>query len=336
MKRNSFSDPSKAADPADVRRIGIPRALLYYRYGALWRAFFEELGRTVIVSEPSDRGVFEAGDAVSVDECCLASKLYLGHVAALIDRTDALFIPSIANLGHLRSFCTKFQALPDLVANSFSERDIRIISCLVEEQETHTMARESYLALARRFGATPRQAKAAWKAALHAQDAADRMAQSTQEHALARAEALPKESRPLRILVMAHPYVAHDPYIGGPVADMLIEMGACVLFADHADKERAFKMSLDFSETLPWIVNRELVGALMLLHDHVDGVVIVSAFPCGPDSMTNDAVTRRFRGKPTLVLTVDAQSGTAGMETRIESFVDILRYQGKGGYLHVR
>ena len=95
MKRNSFSDPSKAADLADVRRIGIPRALLYYRYGALWRAFFEELGRTVIVSEPSDRGVFEAGDAVSVDECCLASKLYLGHVAALIDRTDALFIPSM-------------------------------------------------------------------------------------------------------------------------------------------------------------------------------------------------------------------------------------------------
>ena len=28
------------------------------------------------------------------------------------------------------------------------------------------------------------------------------------------------------------------------------------------------------------------------------------------------------------------QSGTAGVETRVESFVDILRFQQKGGYVH--
>ncbi len=325
-----------AADLADVQIIGIPRALLYYRYGVMWTTFFESLGRTVVVSEPSDRGVFVAGDAASVDECCLASKLYLGHVQSLLGKTDAIFVPSIANLGHLKSFCTKFQALPDLVSNSFVEANPRVISCLVEEQETHTSAADSFLTLARRLGASPREAKTAWKTALHAQASADKAAQLAQEHLISEIEALPAEKRPLRILVMAHPYVAHDPYIGGPVADLLSEMGACVLFADRADKERAFKKSLEFSETLPWLVNRELAGALMLMHDHIDGVVVVSAFPCGPDSMTNDAVTRRFSGKPMLVLTVDAQSGTAGMETRIESFVDILRYQGKGGYLNAR
>ena len=333
---DSRGNSAQAADLADVQNVGIPRSLLYHRYGTMWTTFFEALGRTVVVSEPSDRGVFEAGDAASVDECCLASKLYLGHVRSLIGKTDALFVPSIANLGHLKSFCTKFQALPDLVANSFVEANPRIISCLVEEQETHTHERDSFLALARRLGANPHEAKSAWKAAVHAQEAADAAAQLAQERLLAAAEAKPAVERPLRILVMAHPYVAHDPYIGGPVADMLEEMGACVLFADRVDKERAYKASLEFSETLPWIINRELIGALMLLRDRIDVVVIVSAFPCGPDSMTNDAVTRRFHSKPTLVLTVDAQSGTAGMETRVESFVDILRYQGKGGYLHVR
>lgn len=34
------------------------------------------------------------------------------------------------------------------------------------------------------------------------------------------------------------------------------------------------------------------------------------------------------------MLTVDAQGGTAGVETRVESFVDILSYQKKGGYLN--
>ena len=64
-----------------------------------------------------------------------------------------------------------------------------------------------------------------------------------------------------------------------------------------------------------------------------DGIVLVSAFPCGPDSMTDDAIVRCIQGKPVLNLTIDAQSGTAGLETRVESFIDILRYQKKGGYV---
>ena len=44
-------------------------------------------------------------------------------------------------------------------------------------------------------------------------------------------------------------------------------------------------------------------------------------------------VVRCIQGKPVLNLTIDAQSGTAGLETRVESFIDILRYQKKGGYV---
>lgn len=84
---------------------------------------------------------------------------------------------------------------------------------------------------------------------------------------------------------------------------------------------------------MPWIVNREIIGTILHLYDHLDGIILISAFPCGPDSMTNDAFIRCVKGKPILSLTVDAQSGTAGLETRIESFIDILRYQKRGGYL---
>ncbi len=121
--------------------------------------------------------------------------------------------------------------------------------------------------------------------------------------------------------------------MGGALVDMLERMNAMVLFTDDADRERALKTSFDFSDTLPWIVNREIVGAITQLHDDVDGIVLVSAFPCGPDSMTDDAIVRCIQGKPVLNLTIDSQSGTAGLETRVESFVDILRYQKKGGYV---
>ncbi|MBM6687901.1 hypothetical protein H6A35_03325 [Collinsella tanakaei] len=336
---------TREADAADVRTVGIPRGLLYYRYHTLWRTFFERLGRTVVVDQPSTRATFAEGDAASVDECCLASKLYMGHVLALLDGrgldpagnlrpVDALFIPSTANFGQLKHFCTKFQALPDLVANSLHERHPRILSFAVDELEAHISLREGLMELGARLGERPRDVKAAIHAALHEQQRAEEMLARAQRDLLDSIERLPRAGRPLTILVAAHPYVAHDPFVGGAVEDALRSAGAEVIYADEYDRERAYKKSFEFSATLPWIVNRELVGAILALHDRVDGIVIMSAFPCGPDSMTDDAVQRCVHGKPILALTVDAQSGTAGVETRIESFVDILRYQQKGGYLH--
>ena len=36
-------------------KIGLPRAMLYYRYRVLWRTFFAELDMETVVSAPTDR-----------------------------------------------------------------------------------------------------------------------------------------------------------------------------------------------------------------------------------------------------------------------------------------
>ena len=153
----------KQGDCADVQRVGIPRALLYYRYGTLWETFFGELGREVVLSRPTDRALMEAGEALSVDECCLASKTYLGHAESLLDSCDALFVPSMGNLGRRKGFCTKFQALPDLVANTFRDRGVRVASCLADAVEGRSSLRDAFLELGGRFDASPREAKRAWR-----------------------------------------------------------------------------------------------------------------------------------------------------------------------------
>ena len=61
--------------------------------------------------------------------------------------------------------------------------------------------------------------------------------------------------------------------------------------------------------------------------EKTDGIILLSAFPCGPDSMVNERIVREFSGMPVLNLVMDSQNGTAGMETRLESFVDILRFK---------
>ena len=129
-----------------------------------------------------------------------------------------------------------------------------------------------------------------------------------------------------------HPYVLHDGYMGGEIAEILKRMGHEVLYTDYVNRENALKRSYHFSKVMPWIINREMTGAIMLLKDKVDGIVLISAYPCGPDALVNDMLIRKINGIPVLQLTLDAQEGTAGVETRIESFIDIIQYQKAGGY----
>ena len=99
------------------------------------------------------------------------------------------------------------------------------------------------------------------------------------------------------------------------------------LRADLVDREAALKHSKELSPTCKWEISREILGGIQQHKDDVDGIILLSAFPCGPDAMVNELITRRVTGVPMLNLVLDSQSGTAGVETRLESFIDIIRFK---------
>lgn len=333
---------SAYADLTDVHVIGIPRALLQYRYGVLWQTFFEQLGKDVVVSGETDKGVVDAGIARSVDETCLASKIFMGHVVDLIGRCDAVFVPCYASGDMHRGFCTKFQSMTDLVRSTF-RTEVRVLPLLVENASNGKETQAAFIELGQRLGTSRKEAKRAYKEALRAQRDADEQRARNQDEVLklmeefrdlVRKDPSKTEQAPLSILVVAHPYIAFDQYMAGDIIRSLKELGCTVVYACDTDHAKAYRASLDFSTTMPWVINRELIGSILMVKDQVDGIVLVSAFPCGPDSMTDDAIMRCIRGVPILNLMIDAQTGTAGVQTRLESFIDILQFQHKGGYIH--
>ena len=66
--------------------IGIPKAFLYYRYKVLWKYFFEGIGCKVITSNNTTKETLDEGKKYSIDESCLSSKIYLGHIKNLIGK----------------------------------------------------------------------------------------------------------------------------------------------------------------------------------------------------------------------------------------------------------
>ncbi len=212
-----YTDREKGigAELQDIRTIGIPRGLLFYQYGVLWQRFLEELGYQVEVSAPPDRAIFDAGEAASVDEVCLASKTYMGHVAALLDggRCDAIFVPSYDSADVRAGFCTKYQSLPDLVAATFADRMPQLITMRVSKANDRKQAKADFLELGRRLGAAPRRVAHAYKVAQRAQDAADAAAAAAQQETLhlldkyrkvAASDPTGAEQPPLAILLVAH------------------------------------------------------------------------------------------------------------------------------------
>ena len=310
-------------------RIGIPKSLYYYRYGHLWCAFFRALDCEVVLSPDTNKEFLTRGSKLSIDESCLSLKIYLGHVQWLLERCDRIFVPRIANFGWTETgikqiCCPRFEALHDVVRNTFRADADRILGCQIDYIDVnkslgeHTEER-AFLALGKALGKSRRETVAAFRRAKAADAARQRERADQQEHILA--------GDGMKVLVAGHGYVVHDPYIGAPAHTMLEKLGVQAVYADRMDRAACLKAGGELSPTVPWEVNREIFGAVQLCRRRVDGIILMTAFPCGPDSMTNDMLVRLVKDVPVLTIILDNQSGSAGLETRLESFVDILRFR---------
>lgn len=300
-------------------KIGLPRAMLYYRYRVLWQTFFQELGMETVVSPPTDRDILERGTALAIDEACLSLKIYLGHVAALVGKCDYILVPRVSNFGRQRAMCTRFEALPDLVRSVLRGQGQRFLSYEVDEEAKRAGEEDAFVELGKSLGCTAKAAKKAYKAAKKADLVQHK--QRVQKYE----QQYKKEG--MKVLIAAHSYVAEDPYMGRVVSNYLKKSGVIPVRADMVDREAALKRSRELSPTCKWEFSREILGGIAMHQRDVDGIILLSAFPCGPDAMVNELIARRVKGVPLLNLVLDSQSGTAGVETRLESFIDIIRFQ---------
>ncbi len=298
--------------------IGLPRAMLYYRYKTLWHSFFEELGFSVIESAPTSKLTLEEGAALAIDEACLSLKIFLGHVKALIGKCDYILIPRISNFGINHEMCCRFEALYDLTRNVFRESGQKFLTYNADMiQKKSEWA--AFMGLGQFFGFTVKAANKAYRTAKKAEQRQQKAEQKKQE--------LLYRSEKIKILIAAHSYVICDAYIGKPVIEFLKGSDVVPIRADVIDPEDGAKAGKELSPTCKWQINREILGSIVQNRDKTDGIILLSAFPCGPDSMVNEIIARRVKDLPILNLVMDGQNGTAGVETRLESFIDIIRFK---------
>lgn len=334
-------------------RIGIPRALLYYQYLALWKTFFQEMGCEVVLSSFTNKAILSGGISRVVSETCLPVKAYCGHIMDLRGKCDYVFIPALKRTEKNATNCSKFLGLPDIV-KAVVPQCPPILEIDIDVNKGNRDLYEQIYTLGRHFTWNPLKVRnafiKAWR--VHTEyinlmstqhlstpqvlPEIEKSCQSSEHSAGCRnKDSRLRTSGPgpvsgsVSLALIGHPYLLYDDFVNHRLIERLGKMGMTLSTPDmvsHSDRQKGVTTLVGKSY---WGYEDEIVGAGgYYLDSRIDGVIAVVAFGCGPDSLMIDIAARYAREKakkPFLNLTLDEHTGEAGILTRLEAFVDMIK-----------
>ena len=326
-----------------MSKIGIPRSLAYFIYFPFWKTFFEELNQEVIVSSPTTRDILDDGVREAVNDACIPIKLYHGHVADLASKVDYIFCPRLVSVRKhgdfgTETFCPKFLGLPDMVRLAMDNLppiiDVRVDLKQGKDELLNVCSQVGEL-----LGKSEAEIKKAYQRALLVQKrfkkllSQNMMPEEAIEILFANGERKPLLIQPdLQIAVVGYPYAIYDDYINGRILSLLEKENVRVYTQDMLSDKMMNRQARNLPKSMLWYFsNRAVYGALHFMQQkNIDGIIHITAFACGPDSIVDrllEIEARRHGQIPYLAIAVDEHTGDAGVRTRVEAFLDMLRFR---------
>lgn len=304
-------------------KIGIPRALIYWKRPYFWETFFENLDFKTLLSPLTNKEIVDEGVKGSDADTCFSEKVYLGHILWLNNKVDYIFVPRLktvrwstslqSDFGEELEYCPKFFALPDLakilvetpiLTETFDER---------KEKFEKTLTK-----LGKKLNKTKEEVKVAHNLALFKEN---------EEKEKERQSFFEKmQSEKPKVLLVSHPYNLYDSYVNLGAKQKLEKLGVEVIFIDQIPANLGQAQLT--GPKWHWEFGKEIMsGVEASLRYNIIGAIEISAFQCGSDSVLKEFVEKRLKQSkiPFLYLLIDEQTGEAGLQTRLEAFLDTLK-----------
>jgi predicted nucleotide-binding protein (sugar kinase/HSP70/actin superfamily) len=317
--------------------IGIPRALTYYNYYPFWYGFFTKLGIKIVLSSPTTKKTVAQGSSLVVSETCLPIKVYVGHVVDLVERgVENIFVPSVQSIAPKIYNCSKIRGLPDLIRNVVKGK-FKIIEATLDKSEKNLGLYDFLSAAVAPFKIRDKKlikeaSKAGWVVynnfmimMQHGLSFDNALKNATQGNVI-----IPPQGQEkfVSVAVVAHAYNIYDTKICMDIFKKLENLGVRAYKAYELTEEQLKKGVVNLSDEIYWANELEMTGCAghYLANQKIDGIITITAFGCGPDSLMIERMVRKSKSfnKSVLNLTIDEHTGEAGFITRIEAFCDML------------
>jgi predicted CoA-substrate-specific enzyme activase len=295
------------------KRIGIPRALLTHSLFPLYSTFFSVLGMEVVLSAVDPRG-----DLKSHSGFCLPAQIAHGALLDLEKQNVRLvFMPQVARMAHYDAckdsyLCPITQAGPYFLAKAFP--GAQFLSPVLDFTGGYAPNAAMTEMAVRELGVSRELANDAWTMAVAAQTEAESSLIEMGHQALAEALATGKPA----ILLAGHSYNAYTQEASQSVGKKLSSMGVVAIPADCLLPTGAGPTA--------WHFANQILNAASLAKQYPSLFLLsISNFSCTIDAFTHSMLASELGSKPYLILEIDAHTADAGVQTRLEAFLDIVQ-----------
>jgi len=312
-------------------KIGIPQALLYYEFFPLWENFFANLDVEVINSGTTTKEIIDLGVKSAISEICFPVKVFYGHVMSLKDRVDYLFIPRMVCVEKKAYFCPKFLGLPDMIKSSLSSLP-PLIEPIIDIRKPATNFKNSFLAVGKLF---TKNSKKIYQSFYEAQRNLKLYLQSKENELDQKIISQQYTKLPqgdlknsINIALLGHSYLIYDYFINLNLISKLKKAKVNVLSAEMVKKRDIKRQLKKLHKPLFWTLSKKAVGsAFYFLEKKVDGIIHLTSFECGEDSLIGEIIHQESQKHPSVAYTefvFDEHTGEIGIDTRTEAFLDMI------------
>jgi len=299
--------------------IGIPRAFSVHTLYPLYSWFFHELGiKTFLSSEVAHGGVARAEA-----QYCFPAEIAHGAVQDCLDKgADFVLLPHFRDMPSYEknvhaNFCPITQALPYYMKKAFPDIDNKKwLPLVVSFKFGEGKALELFCEMTNLLGISEAETKTAFDKAWAKQkeyfEAAEKMGLQALEDAR-------NANRPV-IALLGRPYNAFTPEANMGIPRKFTTRGYSIIPFDILP----FRDEEIFPNMYWFYGQQDLKAANLLKKEDNIYLTFISNFSCAPDSFILHYVKWVMGQKPFLVLELDSHSADAGVDTRVEAFLDII------------
>lgn len=305
--------------------IGMNRSLLMNTWFPLYNSFFKSLGFGVVIPAGIDQGSIEQKGA----PFCHPVELAHGSMGALLKlNTDHIFLPHVRSLplinGDRSSACVLVQGEPYYLRSAFPELANRsVMSPVLHMQTGIDQVRMALVKTVKNIGITSRKAEIAFNEAVAEQNLFFTDLRKKGEQFIADLENSPEKTG---VALFGRPYNAFNSWANKSIPAKFSTRSMDIIPCDmlpRTEKRKAGERSKD--RNMYWATGEQILDSAdyVAKHPQLFGTFITN-FSCGPDSFLLSHFRREMGRKPSLTLELDSHTADAGIETRIEAFLDIV------------
>ena len=308
--------------PREAKTIGIPKSFLTNTLFPLYYNFFTQLGFKIVLGD----NVKQFGIEKKESAFCFPVELAHGFFQDLIDRkVDYIFLPHILEVYNRDNqffdrTCVLLQSEPYYLKTTFKEDlgEIKILSPIISFANGYENAKDKFIKLAKELGKDKALASSAYDYATEIQK---EMLNEFKLIGRKVIEELENDPDKFAIVLFGRSYNSFAKEANLGIPQKFASRNMLIIPHDFLPSE-----TLESYRHMYWGLGKQILQSARYVKNHPQlfGTYITN-FSCGPDSMIITYFRNIMENKPSLTLELDSHSADAGINTRIEAALDIIK-----------